>query len=416
MRITTIMFLGLALASTPDSGSAQAADRLWGTVTTGSGRQVEGFLRWDRNELSWADMLDGSKRFDWEALAVWDEAIRQGAEPHEDRSIEFAGYRITWDDDQGSMPGIAESGIRFGHIAELRVTGDEEVGVTLRSGQSFEMSGGATDIGRGLRGLLIEPASGETLELEWEDLDRIRFSAAPNDARPSSARLWGRVEDRWGNAVSGYVAWDLDEALTSDVLNGEEDGRDREVVFSQIASIERDGWDGSIVTLRDGQVFRLSGTSDVGSGLGGVQVSDPGLGQITIPWDDFGRVDFSEPTNALNWNDFRPSARIRGTVETEAGERVSGWIRWDADEEYDWEILDGNWRDLVYDVEFAMIARIEKQSSRRSEVTLRDGRVLELEGSNDVGRGNKGIFIETDDGERYLVDWENFAWAEFEGR
>ena len=415
-RIRTLVLLGLAVAVPFGPLKAQAADRIWGTVTTSEGARLTGFIRWDRNELNWADLLNGSKRFDWEALAVWDEAIREGAEPADDRSIEFAGYRITWDDDLGFLPDLADSGIRFGHISVMRVTGNDEVELTLRSGQRFELSGGATDIGSNIREFLIEVPGAETVELDWDELDQSEFSAAPAGVRPTSPRLYGRVEDRWGNPLSGYIAWDLDEALGADLLNGEENGRSRAIAFEQIASIQRDGWDGSIVTLRDGTVVRLSDSSDVGRGHGGVQVSDPLLGQVTVSWDDFGRVDFTEPDPSLNWDDFQEPGRMRGTVETESGESVSGWIRWDADEEYGWEILNGNWRDLVHDVEFAMIARIEKRSSRESEVTLWDGRVLELDGSNDVDRGNKGVFVETDSGERYLIKWENFAFVEFERR
>ena len=40
---------------------AQEDDRIWGRITTVSGDVLEGFIRWDRNEGSWVDRLDGSK-------------------------------------------------------------------------------------------------------------------------------------------------------------------------------------------------------------------------------------------------------------------------------------------------------------------------------------------------------------------
>jgi hypothetical protein len=61
------------------------------------------------------------------------------------------------------------------------------------------------------------------------------------------------------------------------------------------------------------------------------------------------------------------------------------------------------------------VARIAKRSNRSAEVTLRDGRVLEMEGSNDVDRNNKGILIELDDGSRVLVDWYDFSEVLFQG-
>ncbi len=39
-------------------------NRLYGTVTTLNGRRYEGYIRWDRNEGSWADLLDANKPSD----------------------------------------------------------------------------------------------------------------------------------------------------------------------------------------------------------------------------------------------------------------------------------------------------------------------------------------------------------------
>ena len=39
-------------------------NRLYGTVTTLNGRRYEGYIRWDRNEGSWADLLDANKQPD----------------------------------------------------------------------------------------------------------------------------------------------------------------------------------------------------------------------------------------------------------------------------------------------------------------------------------------------------------------
>jgi len=41
---------------------ASGDNRLYGRVVTVRGREYEGYLRWDRNEGSWADLLDANKR------------------------------------------------------------------------------------------------------------------------------------------------------------------------------------------------------------------------------------------------------------------------------------------------------------------------------------------------------------------
>ena len=53
---------------------AQDGDRIWGRIYTTSGDVYEGFIRWDRNEGSWVDVLDGSKEIPEENYLAWLEA------------------------------------------------------------------------------------------------------------------------------------------------------------------------------------------------------------------------------------------------------------------------------------------------------------------------------------------------------
>ena len=65
MRTFIPFLLGVAvvvvmiLAAAPNS-----EDRIYGKVTTDDGDVYEGFIRWDKNEASWVDVLDGTKRLD----------------------------------------------------------------------------------------------------------------------------------------------------------------------------------------------------------------------------------------------------------------------------------------------------------------------------------------------------------------
>ncbi len=252
------------------------------------------------------------------------------------------------------------------------------------------------------------------MELRWRDIYEIDFGPAPANARPEGTRLYGTVEDRFGNRYTGYISWDLDEILTTDILDGEEDGRDREIPFERIAAIEPT-WDGSLVTFIDGEEMELSGSNDVDDDNRGIQISDPGLGQVEVEWDEFASIRFHDPDSDTGYDDFDGGHRLWGTVVTDSGDELTGWIRWDADEDYSWELLDGQWRDVVFDIEFGKIAVIERASSRSAEVTLLDGRTFELEDSNDVDSDNKGIFIQFDDtGEWVMVTWDDFREVRFE--
>ncbi|HZD04379.1 MAG TPA: hypothetical protein VE173_05665, partial [Longimicrobiales bacterium] len=54
----------MVVGSVQDPARAPGGDRLYGRVTTAAGQVLEGYLRWDRNEGSWADMLNGIKEMD----------------------------------------------------------------------------------------------------------------------------------------------------------------------------------------------------------------------------------------------------------------------------------------------------------------------------------------------------------------
>ena len=412
-----LMLIGILAGSPQVQVSPQVAgsseDRLYGRVTTASGAVHEGYIRWDRNEGSWADVLNGSKEMpienleDAERLTSWRGRDRS-------RSVEFLGIRISWDDDgEDDWPRSAESGIRFGHIRRLTVLDDDAALLELKSGERVELFGGSTDLGTDLRQLSVEDLDGGVIELEWRDLDWVDFLQSPPRTQASARRLYGTLEDRWGNAYTGYISWDLDEILMSDVLDGEEDGREREVPFWQIAAIERFGSSGAHVTLLGGEEIVLRGTDDVTDDNRGIQISDPGLGEVRVRWDEFEAVRFHDADRHASYADFDGGHRIRGTVVTEDGEELTGNIRWDNDEMWSWELLDGEYRDVIYDVEFGNIERIEKRSRRSAYVVLKDGRTFELENSNDVDQNNKGIFVELDDGSLVAVDWYLFREAVF---
>jgi hypothetical protein len=394
---------------------AQETDRIWGRVETAAGRVYEGFIRWDRNEGSWVDLLDGSKEMSGEAEELW-KALSDRDERRGDRVIELFGVRISWDD--RDFPGSADSGIRFGHIQRLKVLDDDRVELVLKSGGWVKLEGGSTDLGHELRELLVEDPNEGMVALEWHDLDEIRFGPAPATPKPTGTRLYGTVQDRWGDRYTGYISWDLDEILTTDTLDGEENGRDREIPFGRIHAIEKD-LGRSRVFLTDGGEMVLSGSNDVDDGHRGVQISDPGLGMVEVAWDEFAFIRFHEPEVDVGCDAFDGGHRLQGTVTTREGEAFTGWILWDADEAYSWEILNGEDRHIVYKVEFGNIATIERDSSRSAQVTLLDGRVLQLEDSNDVNDENKGIFIQVDeegggdDGGWIMVGWDDFQQIRF---
>jgi hypothetical protein len=416
----TMGFAAVALLTLGAGVQQQPApDRLYGRVVTAGGDVYEGYIRWDKNEGSWSDILNGSKDIPWENVRQAERLGDRRDRRDREHSVRVLGVRISWDEDEDDYPSSASSGIRFGHLRSIAVMGDERALLMLKSGEEVELEGGSTDLGDGVRGVVVEDAERGEVELRWRDLDVIDFEPAPASvSAPSSQRLYGTLRTRRGQEFTGYVAWDVDEILGSDVLDGEERGRDRKIPFDRIAAIERDGSSGARVILENGEEIELRGSNDVDSSNRGITIADPALGEVSVDWDAFDALTFEDPpANAGGGYDgFDGGAELYGTVETERGERYTGTIRWDNDEAYTWEILDGEAEDATFDVELGQVASIRRDGSWGSEVTLLDGRSLELEGSNDVDEDNKGIFVTLDDGETVLVPWHDFREVVFRRR
>jgi len=167
----------LLLAFAPAAGAQDLDTRLYGKVTTGEGDVYEGLIRWDKNEVGWLDVLDGSKRV---------------------RSSTGSGRRNTR---------TRTSGVRFGHLKSLENGGRNQARLTLRSGEEVTFSAGSTDIGSDVREIIVEDAHRGVVELRWRDLNRIDFSAARNaSASQFGERLYGTLETADG--ATHVISWD----------------------------------------------------------------------------------------------------------------------------------------------------------------------------------------------------------------
>ena len=485
--------------------AAAGDNRLYGRVVTTRGREYEGYIRWDRNEGSWADLLDANKRtssrsFDRRAdlddlrlrdedrglqdaerelrdqarrlrdeerrirdeerrirdeeRRLLDEEGRDGDEERRlldeerrqldearrdldeqrrlldeerrdrdderrirfgrhDRRIQVRGVRIAWRDND--LSSSVSSGIRFGHISRIEALNNRSALVSLRSGEEVQLDGNATDLGSGLRRLEVVDVEQGQVELKWRDIDVIEFMDAPvgdrEQARDES--LYGTMTTSSGTEFTGYVSWDVDEIFHSDILDGEDRGIDREIRFGDVSVIARNSSGSARVTLQDGEELVLRGTNDVDSSNNGISVSDPALGQVKVDWDEFAELRFHEPENHTGRDAFDGGHRLYGTVTSLDGDEVTGYVLWDNDKAYSWEMLNGSDDDVEFHVEFGQIESVQHRSHRGATVTLLDGRTLQLSDSNDVSDGNRGIVVTNDDGDSTRVSWDNFEQVRF---
>ncbi|MCK4574325.1 MAG: hypothetical protein KAU36_08125, partial [candidate division Zixibacteria bacterium] len=258
---------------------AGTEDRIYGKITTVDGDTFEGFIRWDKNEGGWVDVLDGNKERTHKAKKSKRRMYRERESSVEIFGIKIGGsncYISDWSD-------VSQSGVRFGHIRTLEAIGDDEVLLILKSGEEVEFESGSTDFGDGIREIVIEDRDEGELELVWDDIEMIEFSKSPADGDSNfGERLYGTLTTRRGEEFTGAVCWDVDELFTTDILDGDYKNRRRKIKFGKIDSIERYSSSGAVIRLKNGDELLLKGTNDVDDSNRGITISDPAFGQVVV--------------------------------------------------------------------------------------------------------------------------------------
>ncbi len=404
-RLTWCAFAGL-LVFIGITGARAESGRIYGRITTVDNEVFEGWIRWDKNEAYWDDILDGIVEKERR-----DKPGRTGRRYKESRrNYTFDLFGLKVGEGSSYFGASSESQLQFGHIKTLTPDGDGAV-ILLKSGQEVVMESGS-DIGPGLREILIsDPKEGEIF-FDWDDIDNVEFLEERSEPTDGFERLYGRVSTRRAGEFTGWVEWDVDEVFNKDDLDGDEDGgRNRKFKFERITSIERNSSSSARILLRDGKEIVLRNSNDVNSENRGIVVKSAELGRVRVDWADFEKVDFlPAPKSELpRYRSFDGGYKVQGTVTTEDGEEFSGEIAWDNDEEYSWEHINGEYKGVEMTIPFSAVASIEKNSQRSSAVTLKNGNTYLLSDSNDVDETNKGVFVIRDKKTAEAIDWYDFA-------
>jgi hypothetical protein len=409
MRKITLTSLAALLLLVAVAGPATADNRgfIYGRVTTESGTEYEGFLRWGKQEAFWDDIFHSMKT----ELPYADVAMDYIEDHYDERDRKSRGgemkvfrWKIEWEDDGYSSRVFSA---RFGDIESIRVTGDDEAEVTMRSGQVYDVEGYSDDVGGRIH--VLDGSLGE-IDLRWDRIETIEFMAAPRDATPPARRLYGLVETEIGE-FEGYIMWDKEECLSTDLLDGESEDGDLSIEMGRISSIEPRGRSSSIVILDDGRKLRLRGSNDVNDDNRGIMIENERYGKITVAWDSFDRLEFRDPPGSgRGYDDYARQGVLLGTVVDADGREHSGQIVYDVDESESWEALNGRDRDVEFAIPFEMISSIAPYGRDSAVVTLRNGEEIELEDSQDVSDSHDGILVLDEQGE--VLSW--ISWDDVE--
>ena len=375
---------------------------IFGTVETRRGESHTGVLRWDDEEAFWDDLFNSSKR----ELPYLEYAE---TERDEDSSW-WERFGRTIGREFGMERQVRVVAVRFGDLAAIRPTGADDAVLVLRDGTELEVSGYANDVGTTVTVIDAKPGR---IQVRWKEIAEVRFSSTPPDADPGSVRLHGTVTTT-DRELAGFIQWDSQECLSTDRLDGDANGERISVEMGDIRSIERRDRRSARVVLKDGAESVMSGTNDVDDDIRGIHVEDPRFGRVEVPWDEFVRVVFDDaPGSGRGYSDYAAPRRLAGTVTRRNGDRLTGRLVFDLDEEWSWEMLDGSTSGLDVTVPFSMVAAIEPRGRSGSVVELGTGETLELEDSHDVGSDNDGLLVLADGSDPTFVPWRDVRRIDF---
>jgi len=410
--------LALLLVPCVGFGFARAADEsqgfLYGRIITDGGTEYVGFLRWGDEEACWDDLFHSLKEdLPYQESVDWKERKDR---PRRRGLVKVLSWMIEWESDKEFWEESASRIFiaRFGDIREIRVTGGEDAEVVMKSGESYGVSGYANDVGGTVH---VEDGRLGEIDLRWNRIDTIEFLPVPAGAQRGAYRLHGRVETDAGE-FSGFIQWDKQECLSTDLLDGETRDGDVSIEMGRIRSIERRGRSSSLVVLKDGRELRLRGTNDVNSENRGIMVEDLRYGRLTIPWGEFEMITFSDPGGSgPGYERYGPLGWLHGKVIDRDDREHRGRLVIDLDEAEAWEMLNGSYREIKFDIPLANVRVIEPRGYDESRITLHGGAEIDLEDGQDVSDKNDGVLIfqnDDDDRDALYIPWDEIERIEFD--
>ena len=383
---------------------------IYGKVLTRDDETITGFIRWGDEEVLWTDHLNGRKRQNL-GVPLLDQADKDYlAQRKPERLVSWREVMsmLRSNNDYVNFAKPHDFIAQFGDVERIDVREGYAVAIKLRNGETVEVLGGSNDIGTDV---FVWSGLDDPERIDWSDLSSVTFEQSPGDAVPPfDGALFGRVDTEIGQFV-GQVQWDHDERVGIDELDGDVDGQDRSIPFSKLESISKRG-DGSLVRLKDGSSFHMTGTNDVDSDNRGIIVTVPGTGRVDIRWRLFNKVTFSDPSQLASYSDFGEIRNIAGQVQTREGERLTGRLIFNLDRAFNAEMLFGESAGLKYTIPFRDIKRISPKGTSAAQVALRTGDGLTLAYSNAVTDKNDGLIVFGAEDKPEFVSWERLEYLE----
>lgn len=405
LALTVVLIFGAA-----SFVSAQDEGFIYGKIYTYQGHVYEGPIRWGDEEVYWTDLFNASKdkntNLNYLSRKEKDELDESLARSQRDMLGPFAflqRFNIgrAFDDEY-----VHQFTCQFGDIKSLRPSSSgKKVDVEVRSGAVFSIDGsGYNDIGGEIN--IIDQKIG-TLTIDWHDIEKIEFENTPAKlSKKFGNALYGSVATYHHGIYTGYIAWDNDERISSDKLDGYSDSKKVAVPFGAISSIENQT-SSSMVVLKSGKEIEMRGSNDVNSENRGIIVyTEDGL-MVEVPWSEFKKLTLNDtPFPMKKYESFQSQKEINSTIITSDGKSVAGNTIIDLDEQYDFELYQGKCERMEFTMPMRMLKKIAVKGRNSVEVQLKNGKKLLLESSQDTGENNQGVLVFTSARNPVYIPWE----------
>ncbi|NOS93898.1 MAG: hypothetical protein HOP30_18430 [Cyclobacteriaceae bacterium] len=379
------------------NANAQDEGFIYGKVYTIDNKVYEGPIRWGKEEVYWTDIFNAGKERNQNLryLSSRDRDKLDDRQSTWDNWNNGNWYRwfSNWGDKRNDYDNDYEHqfACQFGEIKSITPSGRKYVDLEMQNGDKVSLKGeGYNDVGGEIR--IMDPEMGD-LDMDWGRIRKIEFMKTPKTlSNRFGTPLYGKVE-AFGETFTGYIQWDHDERLSTDKLDGDADDGNISLEFSKIVSIERRGGR-SIVKLKSGRELTMEGSNDVDNGNRGVIIMNKDMIAVDVPWREFDKVTFSEPSGSLaSYDLFATQKQLSGSVVTKDGKSLTGKIVFDLDEESTYELLQGKQGDFEVITPFRDVKRVEPISDHRCSIELKSGKKITLEDAQDVNDRNQGVLV-----------------------
>lgn len=400
MRIY-VLFLLFGLATSPLL--AQDHGYIYGTVHTHSGNSYSGQLRWGGEEALWSDLFNAAKLNNQVfGHVVHEDKVKQ----QESDSWWGIDWSLTgiWENKQASIVHLFSC--TFGDLQSIQFVSHERVYIKLKNGVTIQVGGsGYNDLQAGIE--VMDAELGQ-VNIRKSQIDRVDFGPTPASLQGKDGRaLYGHLITVAGDTLTGYLQWDKQERLTSDILDGNA-GTDRmKLPFSRIQSLMPMGGRCKVILL-SGRAIVLNGTNDVNERNKGAVVWVANVGRVEVPWKHIKQMQLLHDHNSSGqpFEAYGRPSGLKGSVTLLEGEKYEGWLAFDLDEVWEFELLDGYANGLDYYIPFRNIKRITPRNRQYSLIELKQGGRLVLGNKRDVSEQNEGVLVfPSKDAEPKHIKW-----------